>query len=274
MRYENPLYLAEELAALDLLADQRLAIGVSRGSPEPSLRSYETFGYIPQPGDEQGASMAREKFLQLISAIRGEGLGTAAPLEEQYPQIYQPGSTLPIMPHSPGLDRRIWWGAASEKSAIQAAYDGVNLMSSTLVFGSGKPLNVLQAEHIHAYRDAWKEAGHKWNPRVSISRSIFPVTNERERELFSGGQTHDEVGIIDNNEATFGRVYVDTPDKLVEQLLADEAVQAADTLLLTIPNQVGVKINVDILRNFAEHVAPALGWEPAQNGLASGYPIG
>jgi alkanesulfonate monooxygenase SsuD/methylene tetrahydromethanopterin reductase-like flavin-dependent oxidoreductase (luciferase family) len=36
MRYENPLYMAEEAAAVDVIAGGRLQLGISRGSPEPA----------------------------------------------------------------------------------------------------------------------------------------------------------------------------------------------------------------------------------------------
>src|SRR5580693_941158 len=47
MRYENPLYAAEEAAATDLISGGRLQLGVSRGSPETVLRGAESFGYRP-----------------------------------------------------------------------------------------------------------------------------------------------------------------------------------------------------------------------------------
>ncbi|MDN6242325.1 MAG: LLM class flavin-dependent oxidoreductase, partial [Corynebacterium variabile] len=73
--------------------------------------------------------------------------------------------------------------------------------------------------------------------------------------------------------ATFGRTYTDEPDKLVEQLKKDAALLEADTLMITIPSQLGVDANLRILQNFAEHVAPELGWEPNTKGTVTGYPI-
>lgn len=264
MRYENPLYLAEELGSLDLIADGRLAIGVSRGSPEPALRGWEAFGYSAEAPN--GADMAREKFLRLLDAVSGYGVATAAPAEEQYPYIYQPGSALPVFPYSEGLRRRIWWGSGTNKSAIQAAKDGVNLMSSTLVSeADGRSLGELQAEQIAQYRAAWAEAGHDWQPRVSISRSIFPIVDDQTRRMFAGQATgRDQIGSLgEDGPATFGRSYAAEPDELIEQLTSDPAIHEADTLLLTIPNTAGVDLNVKLLSAFAEHVAPALGWKPS-----------
>ncbi len=270
MRYENPLYLAEEAAALNLLADGRVALGVSRGSPEPADKGWEAFGY--DGGDDpKAAEMAREKFTRFMAAVDGYGMAVAA--EDQYPRIYQPGIPLPVFPHDPGLRKSIWWGAGSHATAEQAAHDGVNLMSSTLVSeATGQSLGDLQFDQIQIYRNAWKEAGHDWTPRVSVSRSIFPIVTDHDRELFGlQGHGEDQIGIIDDTRTTFGRSYAGSPDELIDQLKADPAVMDADTLMLTVPNQLGVEINATILRNFAEHVAPALGWEPNTKGLATGY---
>ena len=53
---------------------------------------------------------------------------------------------------------------------------------------------------------------------------------------------------------------VGEPDRLVAELAEDEAVAAADTLLLTIPNQLGVDYNVHVLDSVLRHLAPELGW--------------
>ena len=273
LRYENPLYLAEEAAALDLLANGRVALGVSRGSPEPAEQGWKAFGY--QSEAPNGADMARSKFEILLAAVEGRGVARAAALDEQYPRMYQPGIALPVFPQSPGLRKRIWWGSGTRKTAEQAARDGVNLMSSTLVSESdGSSLGELQADQIARYRAAWKQAGHGWTPRVSVSRSIFPLVSDRDRQLFGLQATSsDEVGYLDGGNATFGRSYAAEPDVLIEQLKADPAIEAADTLMLTIPNTLGVEPNLAILRNFAEYVAPALGWIPATKGPVEGYPI-
>lgn len=274
IRYENPLQLAEEAAQLDLLSDGRVALGVSRGSPEPVDRGYEAFGYHPAADDPKGAAMAREKFLRFMAAVDGEGMATSLPLDQQYPRMYHPGVPVPVMPHSMSLRKHVWWGAGSRDTAVRAAHDGVNLMSSTLLTeANGDRFEDLQADQIRAYRAAWKEAGHQWTPRVSVSRSIIPVTSEDDMWMFGIGGDEGGIGYIDDGQATFGRTYTDEPDKLVEQLKKDAALAEADTLMITIPSQLGVDANLRILQNFAEHVAPELGWEPNTKGTVTGYPI-
>ena len=269
MRYENPLYLAEEAASLDLISSRRIALGISRGSPETALRGYEAFGYTGSE-DPRGGDIARDKFELFLQAIDGEKV------VEGDPQMVGPNQRLAIEPQSPGLRDRIWWGAGSRESAEQVGRQGLNLMSSTLLTeATGQPFHVLQREQIERYREAYKQAGHTGTPRVSVSRSVFPIVNEQD-ELYFGLRSRenmDQVGMIDGFKSTFGKTYADSPDRLIKQLLADEAVMAADTLMLTIPNQIGVDYNLHVLQAFAEHVAPALGWKPNTEGPVEGYPL-
>src|SRR5215469_3604979 len=257
MRYENPLYMAEDAGAADLIARGRLQLGISRGSPEQVIDGFRYFGYQPPEGMDD-AEMAREHAKVFLEVLKGEGFARPNPR----PMFPNPPGLLRVEPHSPGLRDRIWWGAGSRKTAEWAAEQGMNLQSSTLVNkdkDGDVPFHVLQAEHIQAFRDAWKEAGHQREPRVSVSRSIFPLIDAQDRMYFSGrGEDTDQVGYIDaQTQAIFGRSYAAEPDKLVEQLRADEAIAAADTILLTVPNQLGVDYNAHVIEAVLKHVAPA-----------------
>lgn len=273
MRYENPLHLAEEAAALDLIADGRVALGVSRGSPEPAERGWEVFGYTGSQ-DPRGADLAREKFERFLAAVRGAPMALAA--QNGYMSSSPAGAGLRVEPHSPGLIDRIWWGAGSRESAENVGRMGLNLMSSTLLTeATGESLGDLQAEQIARFRAAYAAAGHTGSPRVSVSRSVFPVVTGEDRHLFGmrPGDGADQIGIIDGLRSTFGRTYTGEPDRLIEQLRADAAVMSADTVLLTIPSHMGVDLNLRILQNMVEHVAPALGWRPSTEGPVVGDPI-
>ncbi|MCC6311156.1 MAG: LLM class flavin-dependent oxidoreductase, partial [Trueperaceae bacterium] len=148
-------------------------------------------------------------------------------------------------------------------TAVWAAELGMNLQSSTLKFDeSGKPFHVQQAEQIRAFRDAWRAAGHAREPRVSVSRSIFALVDDRDRAYFGrDGEERDQIGYIDEQtRAIFGRSYAAEPEALVKQLAEDEAIAEADTLLLTVPNQLGVEYNAHVIEAILKYVAPELGW--------------
>ena len=258
MRYENPLYMAEDAGSADLISQGRLQLGISRGSPEQVIDGWRYFGYEPQDGMSD-ADMGRRHAEVFLDVLKGEGFAQPNPR----PMFPNPPGLLRLEPHSEGLRERIWWGAGSNATAVWAAKHGMNLQSSTLKDDeTGEPFHVQQAAQIRAYRDAWKEAGHARTPRVSVSRSIFALVDDRDRAYFGrGGKEEDSVGFIDDKtRAIFGRSYADEPDKLVKQLAADEAIQEADTLLLTVPNQLGVEYNAHVIEAILKHVAPALGW--------------
>ncbi|MCD0419601.1 LLM class flavin-dependent oxidoreductase [Rubrivivax sp. JA1024] len=258
MRYENPLYMAEDAGAADLIAGGRLQLGISRGSPEQVIDGWRYFGYQPAEG-ESDADMGRRHAEVLLDLLRGQGFAQPNPR----PMFPNPPGLLRLEPYSEGLRDRIWWGAGSNATAVWAAKLGMNLQSSTLKNDeTGEPFHVQQAAQIRAYRDAWKQAGHTRTPRVSVSRSIFPLVDDRDRAYFGReGQQQDQIGYLDEQtRAIFGRSYAAEPDALIEQLKADEALAEADTLLLTIPNQLGVDYNAHVIEAILTHIAPALGW--------------
>jgi alkanesulfonate monooxygenase SsuD/methylene tetrahydromethanopterin reductase-like flavin-dependent oxidoreductase (luciferase family) len=258
MRYENPHYMAEDAGAADLIAGGRLQLGISRGSPEQVIDGWRYFGYRPVEG-ESDAAMGRRHAEEFFDLLRGEGFAKPNPR----PMFPNPPGLLRLEPYSEGLRERIWWGAGSNATAVWAAKLGMNLQSSTLKDDeTGEPFHVQQARQIRAYRAAWKAAGHARTPRVSVSRSIFALMDDRDRAYFGrGGEEADKVGFIDpTTRAIFGRSYAAEPEALVEQLRGDEAIAEADTLLLTVPNQLGVAYNAHVMEAILTAVAPALGW--------------
>ena len=257
MRYENPFYMVEDPGAADLISGGRLQLGISRGSPEQVIDGWKHFGYRPDAG-ESPADMARRHTQVFLDLLQGEGFAEPNPR----PMFPNPPGLLRLEPHSEGLRERIWWGAGSNATAEWAARLGMNLQSSTLKDDeTGEPFHVQQAQQIRAYRAAWEAAGHARSPRVSVSRSIFPLVSDMDRRYFGhGGKESDQVGIIDQTRSIFGRGYADEPDRLVAQLAGDEAIAEADTLLLTVPNMLGVDYNAHVIETVLREVAPALGW--------------
>jgi len=254
MRYENPLYMAEEAAATDLISGGRLQLGVSRGSPETVLNGASVFGYEP-PDGTTAADLARSKTEIFLDAISGAAVARTDPARTGV------SGGLAVQPQSPGLRERIWWGAGTRATAQWAAQAGMNLQSSTLLSeDTGVPFDQLQAEQIELYRRAWAEAGHPGTPRVSISRSVLPITEEIDRIYFGNQAQEDQVGLLEGVRSRFGRTYAGEPDRIAEELAADAAVQAADSILFTVPNQLGVEYNARILETITKQIAPAFGW--------------
>ena len=258
MRYENPLYMAEDAGAADLIAGGRLQLGISRGSPEQVVAGWRYFGYRPAEG-ETDADMGRRHAEVFYQVLEGKGFAEPNPR----PMFQNPPGLLRLEPYSTGLRERIWWGSGSNATAAWAGKLGMNLQASTLKNNeTGEPFHVQQAAQIRAFREAWKEAGHVRTPRVSVSRNIFALIDDRDRAYFGRDKDEqDSFGFIDPEQmSVFGRSYAAEPDVLIEQLKEDEAIAAADTLLLTVPNQLGVDYNVHVMEAILTHVAPALGW--------------
>jgi len=250
--------MAEDAGSADLIAGGRLQLGISRGSPEQVIDGWRYFGYSLREG-ESDADMGRRHAEEFFGLLRGTGFAQPNPR----PMFANPPGLLRLEPHSEGLRDRIWWGAGSNATAVWAAQLGMNLQSSTLKEDeTGEPFHIQQAAQIQAFRAAWKEAGHARTPRVSVSRSIFPLTNDLDRSYFGrDGREGDKIGFIDpSTRAIFGRGYAAEPDVLIQQLREDEAIAEADTLLLTVPNQLGVAYNAHVLEAILTTVAPALGW--------------
>jgi alkanesulfonate monooxygenase SsuD/methylene tetrahydromethanopterin reductase-like flavin-dependent oxidoreductase (luciferase family) len=247
MRYENPLYMAEEAAATDLISGGRLQLGVSRGSPETALEGARSFGYEPT------AEAARQKTEIFLQAIEGAAVARTDPA-----RTGGVSGGLAITPQSPGLRDRIWWGAGTRATAQWAAGLGVHLQSSTLLTeDTGVPFDELQAEQIQLFRDASPNPEAK----VSVSRSVLPITEEIDR-IYFGTQAHDDqVGLLEGVRSRFGRTFVGDPADIARELAADKAVQDADYVLFTVPNQLGVAYNTRILETITKHIAPEIGWQ-------------
>src|SRR5699024_12660007 len=152
LRYENPLYFAEESATTDLISGGRLQLGISRGSPEAALDGQAQFGYTLEAGQTWG-DLAQQRGQRIRDAVGGKPVATGDP-----DSPWSPGgaTTLVVQPQSEGLINRLWWGSGSTSSGITAGEQGYNLLSSTLLLqDDGRPFHVQQADQIKHYLDAY-----------------------------------------------------------------------------------------------------------------------
>jgi alkanesulfonate monooxygenase SsuD/methylene tetrahydromethanopterin reductase-like flavin-dependent oxidoreductase (luciferase family) len=259
MRYENPYMMAENAGLTDILTQNRVQLGVGRGSPEQILNGWQHFGY--DYSEEAIQEVTRQRTLDFLRLIEGVEFAepNPTPMFPEEPHLHR------IEPFSEGLRQRIWWGAGSQATAIWAAKNGMNLQSSTLVNQeSNEPFHVQQANQLRVFKETWKESGHDFEPRTLVTRSIQPIVSDLDRRLFGpGGSTQDQVGFLQyhQNPTIFGKTFTGEPDKLVKELAEDEAIQEADTVLITIPSTLGLEYNVHLLNSIMKYVAPDLGWK-------------
>jgi alkanesulfonate monooxygenase SsuD/methylene tetrahydromethanopterin reductase-like flavin-dependent oxidoreductase (luciferase family) len=254
MRYENPLLMAELAATADLISGARLQLGLSRGSQEPAQRGWESFGFLPAEGQDE-TGMAREHTARFRAAIAGTPTALSDPAQTG---VQAP---LAIQPQSESLPHRIWWGSATRRSAQWAGEQGMHLLSSTLLSeDTGIPFSELQSEQIRVFRAAWDKAGHPGTPRVAVVRSILPIVSDRDRDLFGSAalQSTEQVGLLGGAISRFGKSFIGEPDVINREIQRDHAMKAADTVLVTIPNTLGVEDNLRILDNIARYVATTI----------------
>ncbi|MCC2593536.1 LLM class flavin-dependent oxidoreductase [Tessaracoccus sp. OS52] len=256
LRYENPLHMAEEAAATDLISDGRLQLGVSRGSPEHAADGQARFGYSLGDG-ETWSDHARAKLAVFRRAIAGE------PMARSHVAARSGGDPdLPVRPLSPGLPARIWWGAGTLTSGEWAGEQGLNLLSSTLLLAEdGRPFHVQQADQVRSFRERFAAAGHGAGGLAAVTRPVFPITSGLDQRFFGlHGGTGDSVGVLENTPARSGPELVGSIDEVAEQLRADDAVAEADYVLFACPSQLGVDYVTHWMENLAA-VARELGWK-------------
>jgi alkanesulfonate monooxygenase SsuD/methylene tetrahydromethanopterin reductase-like flavin-dependent oxidoreductase (luciferase family) len=259
MRYENPFMMAENAMSTDVLSKNRVQLGVGRGSPEQVQDGWKYWGY--DYSETEMKDIARARALKFMDLLKGERFAepNAQPMFPQGPGLRR------LEPFSPTLRQRIWWGSGSQATAIWAAKHGMNLMSSTLVnYESTEPFHVQQAKQLRVFKEAWATAGHDFKPRTLVTRSIMPIVNDLDRKLFAeNSEPTDSVGYLayHQNPTIFGKMYVDEPYKLVEELKQDTAIQEADTVLITVPSTLGIDYNAHLLESIMKYVAPELGWK-------------
>lgn len=258
LRYENPLYFAEEAATTDLISGGRLQLGISRGSPEAAIDGQQQFGYSLQPG-QTWSHVAQQRGQRIRNAIGGKPMATGDPNSPWSPG----GATqLAVQPQAPGLLHRLWWGSGSTSSGVVAGQQGYNLLSSTLLLqDDGRPFHIQQADQLKHYLDAYYASGFATGGQTAVTRSMYALRSVQDERMFGhAGGTQDQAGQLEGGPARSGPTYVGHVEQLAEMLSSDQAVMAADYVLFANPAQLGPERNREIFAGWVE-VFKLLGWK-------------
>lgn len=258
LRYENPLYFAEEAATTDLISDGRLQLGISRGSPEAAVDGQQQFGYALESG-QTWSDVAQQRGQRIRQAIGGSPVATGDPNSPWSPG----GATrLVTQPQSPGLVDRLWWGSGSTSSGIIAGQQGYNLLSSTLLLqDDGRPFHIQQADQLRKYHEAYAASGFDTGGKTAVTRSMFALRSVQDERMFGhAGSMRDQAGQLEGVPARSGPTYVGHINQLAEMLSQDEAVVEADYVLFANPAQLGPERNRELFAGWVE-VFKVLGWK-------------
>jgi alkanesulfonate monooxygenase SsuD/methylene tetrahydromethanopterin reductase-like flavin-dependent oxidoreductase (luciferase family) len=257
--WENPLRLAEDLATVDILSGGRLNPGISVGPP----MHYDHIKQALYPDTAEVEDFGYERVERLLSFVRGEKAsdfsGTLG--FENFSDR--------IQPHSAGLARRMWYGAASLRSAQWAGEHGMNLLTSSVVKAEeSEDFAEIQLSQIRVFR-AHHPDGEK--ARVSQGLVVIPTDSaspeqRAKYEAYVAARTPRTATPQGPARMMFARDLVGTSGEIAEQLYAHPAFREVDEVAFALPFSFEHEDYVQILTDIATGLGPALGWSPAATG--------
>ncbi|MFP3462928.1 LLM class flavin-dependent oxidoreductase [Arthrobacter globiformis] len=261
--WENPLRLAEDLATVDLLAGGRINPGLSVGEP----MHYDTVKHELYPDSSESEDFGYPRVERLARLIAGEPVrdfsGRQGVVEEYSSRVE---------PHSPGLRDRLWYGAASSKSAVWAGANGFNLLSSSVVFPEANQepdFAHIQQAQIRAFRKAAAASQLHAPARVSQGLVVIPTDSaspdQREKyQRYVDERTPRTRAPQGPKGMLFAPDLIGTSDEIAGQLHAHAGFQEVDEVAFALPFSFDHDDYVQILTDIAGKLGPALGWTPAQ----------
>ncbi|MDQ1055343.1 alkanesulfonate monooxygenase SsuD/methylene tetrahydromethanopterin reductase-like flavin-dependent oxidoreductase (luciferase family) [Arthrobacter sp. SORGH_AS 212] len=261
--WENPLRLAEDLATTDLLAGGRINSGLSVGEP----MRWDTVKHelYPDSAAVEDFSYARvERFARLVAGEPVRDFSGKQGVVEEFSNR--------VEPHSPGLRDRLWYGAASLKSAVWAGGNGFNLLSSSVIFpdaGDEPDFARIQQSQIRAYRDAAAASGQpQERTRVSQGLVVIPTDSasaaqRKKYQQYVDERTPRTAAPQGPKRMLFARDLIGTSGQIAEQLYAHVGFQEVDEVAFALPFSFEHEDYVQILTDIATRLGPALGWAPA-----------
>lgn len=259
--WENPLRLAEDLATVDILSGGRINAGVSSGTP----MQYESVKHAlyPDTADIEDFSKARvERLARFIAGTPVREFSGKQGVVEEFSNR--------VEPHTPGLRQRLWYGAGSMESAVWAGEQGLNLLSSSVVFaepGQEPDFATIQAGQIRAFREAAARGSVLRDPRVSQGLVVIPTdsaTREQKRkyQAYVDERTPRTRSPQGPRRMLFAPDLIGSSAEIAEQLWAHAGFREVDEVAFALPFSFEHDDYVQILTDMATHLGPALGWSP------------
>ncbi|WP_375387181.1 LLM class flavin-dependent oxidoreductase [uncultured Amnibacterium sp.] len=255
--YETPLRLAEDLSVADLLSGGRLQPGLSVG---PSRHPAEVEERIFGPDADRDVTYGRIE--RTLAFIRGDAVDVPA-------QIGIGGvtewSSDRIEPHSPGLASRLWYGGGSLRSAAWAGDTGLRLLVSNISTGEDTDVfDRAQRQQIDLFRSR-----HPQGEQAVVSKGHVVIPTDRatpeqvaKYTAYVEGRTP-RTRVPQPNRRLIATDVFGSTEQIVDRLSNDLGFQAVDEFLFELPFSFDPEDYRHILREFAEHIGPALGWRPA-----------
>lgn len=258
--WENPLRLAEDLATVDLLSGGRINPGLSVGEP----MNYDTVKHelYPDTAGVEDFSYARvNRLARLIAGEKVRDFSGKQGVVEEFSNR--------VEPHSAGLRSRLWYGAASMKSAVWAGENGFNLLSSSVIFpdkDQEPDFAGVQQSQIRAYREAAAQSGN--TARASQGLVVIPTDSasaaqRKKYQRYVDERTPRTRAPQGPKGMMFAQDIIGTSDDIAGQLYAHRGFQEVDEVAFALPFSFDHEDYVQILTDIAVKLGPALGWKPA-----------
>jgi alkanesulfonate monooxygenase SsuD/methylene tetrahydromethanopterin reductase-like flavin-dependent oxidoreductase (luciferase family) len=256
--WENPLRLAEDLATVDVLSGGRLNPGISVGPP----MHYDEVkaALYPDTADIEDFSYTRVE--RLLALVRGEQASTFS--GTQGIEVFSER----VQPHSPGLAARLWYGAASLRSAQWAGEHGMNLLTSSVVKAEeSEDFAGIQQAQIQAFR-----AAHPAGAAARVSQGLVVIPTDSATEV----QKAKYAAYVENRtprtatpqgpaRLMFALDLLGSSAEIAERLYAHAGFQQVTEVAFALPFSFEHADYVQILTDIATHLGPALGWKPASS---------
>ncbi|MFP5020194.1 LLM class flavin-dependent oxidoreductase [Pseudonocardia phyllosphaerae] len=253
LAWENPLRLAEDLATVDVLSGGRLNPGISIGPP----MRWDDVREALYPDTADAEDFSRTRIERLLSFLRGE------PASAFEGTVGIETFSRAVQPHSPGLAGRMWYGAGSGSSAVWAAEQGLNLLTSNVVRAADGETDfaAIQSRLIRSYKQARPDG------RVSQGLVVVPTDSatpeQRARYADYAAARDARVGVPQGPAGLlFARDLVGTSDEIAEALHADAGFREVREAVFALPFGFPEEDYVQILTDIAGKLGPALGWAP------------